>query len=1209
MRVQGVGRRVVGRGRGGVGARERSRKPRLKLRLLAVLLALAPGAASTAASAATLLWTGAGGSALWSEAANWSALRAPLDGDELWFGGASPRANSVLDLARSFSALGFTTTAQEFTLHVRGDGASLRFSGAGIVNLTTASSPTRQQLIADAGAIGGSIVFTQQSGLNVGNAPGLRGVDLLALGGTAAAPVGGRLVFQDQSATGTDTYDALRLDGASAPGATGGSLIFRDNALATRGASIAMFGGSVLGARGAVASFEGQARLEGALTVFAGSNGGEGGRAVLSGTAVAAFSTGINMAGASDPVPGAEGVTRLQDNAVMSGSAVNYPATISAGGGGRLEFAGRASHDSSGNDGSLGTAQIDNFGAGVVGARGGATVFMDDAFVRGSRLAITNFVIGDSTAAGTVGGTTEFRDRARAGQVTLINQGARAVGPGTLGGATVFSGQASAENADISSYGGGLPDAPGGTLRFEGSATAAGATLRNDGAFVSGAGSGTTTFAGLSSAGSATIINAAGSVAQGLGGWTAFSGQSGAGTAHITNAAANAGGGAGGKSRFQDDASAQRATIENQGGLTTTDAATTAFSDRATAGNASITNLGGRAAGAFGSMTSFGASASAGAAGIVAAGGGADKALGGIVLFSETATAAGATLDLRSATVTGARGGRAQFQFASSAGSATVLVQGSVLDNVGGPEGASVSFLGTATAADASFAVGGNQFAGGATGSLNFTGTSSAGRAQITLLAGENRGGLVKFEGSSASALASAGQARITNQASATALAHLSIGGQTQFADFSSADRASITNAAGTAFGLTHFFAGSSAGDATLLNEGGSLGQDGGITQFSNTASAQRAVVTNQPGVRGPGGFDAAGQTYFYNQASAGSARITAQGAASAGSLGGLVAFRDNSDPFRSTLIAEGGTGGGGGGRIYFSGSTNASVVRVVLQAGTGPGGAGVLDISGISGIAVGVAIGSLEGAGAVALGGKSLTVGFNGSSTVFSGQLQDGGVSGGTGGALNVVGKGTLTLSGANAYSGGTHIGDGVSASSGKLVVSNPAGSATGTGPVEVRFGGTLSGDGVISGPVVLRAGGTLAPGDPVTLTLQDSLTWDGGGLIRLALGSDTASSDHLNVHSLARGSDGPLVIELLDFGYVVGTSYALMSFDSASGFAADDIQFRGITGSFAWGNGTLAFTPSAVPEPDMWLQFGAGLAGLLALSRRRRTAPSSRA
>ena len=38
----------------------------------------------------------------------------------------------------------------------------------------------------------------------------------------------------------------------------------------------------------------------------------------------------------------------------------------------------------------------------------------------------------------------------------------------------------------------------------------------------------------------------------------------------------------------------------------------------------------------------------------------------------------------------------------------------------------------------------------------------------------------------------------------------------------------------------------------------------------------------------------------------------------------------------------------------------------------------------------------------------------------------------------------------------------------------------------------------------MTLLAGGTIAPGDPVTLTLRDSLTWDGGGVVRLVLGAD---------------------------------------------------------------------------------------------------------
>lgn len=57
---------------------------------------------------------------------------------------------------------------------------------------------------------------------------------------------------------------------------------------------------------------------------------------------------------------------------------------------------------------------------------------------------------------------------------------------------------------------------------------------------------------------------------------------------------------------------------------------------------------------------------------------------------------------------------------------------------------------------------------------------------------------------------------------------------------------------------------------------------------------------------------------------------------------------------------------------------------------------------------------GSIEGAGTLRLGAKTLTVGFNDLSTTFSGRVQ------GNGGSLVKVGTGTLILSGlSNTYTG----------------------------------------------------------------------------------------------------------------------------------------------------------------------------------------------
>jgi hypothetical protein len=86
----------------------------------------------------------------------------------------------------------------------------------------------------------------------------------------------------------------------------------------------------------------------------------------------------------------------------------------------------------------------------------------------------------------------------------------------------------------------------------------------------------------------------------------------------------------------------------------------------------------------------------------------------------------------------------------------------------------------------------------------------------------------------------------------------------------------------------------------------------------------------------------------------------------------------------------------------------NASTVgtaTVVTTAG------GIFDISQVS--SGGVTISSIAGGGTYDLGSKVLTVGVNGVSTEVSGTLADGGVGGGTGGALIKVGGGTFTLSG----------------------------------------------------------------------------------------------------------------------------------------------------------------------------------------------------
>jgi fibronectin-binding autotransporter adhesin len=671
---------------------------------------------------------------------------------------------------------------------------------------------------------------------------------------------------------------------------------------------------------------------------------------------------------------------------------------------------------------------------------------------------------------------------------------------GIAGGSIVFTGSsginvgggAAFQPVNLTARGAATGTAFGGRIVFQDNASAGARTadqLRADGAAAVGGVSGAITFQDRARAGQATLTNAPAQVSGALGGSTRFSGQAVGGNATITNAASlSAGGGAGGRTIFSEDAHAQNASIDNQGGFLTTDNASTGFLERASAGQAFIVNRGGRAAGAFGGGTFFDGMATAGAATLVMAGGDTHAALGGFAAFYADANAGSAVVDVRAASVLGAVGGRALFVDRASAGTARFTVAGSPLDHVLGAEGGAVSFAGASSAGDANFTVGGNAYAGGGVGALRFTDRSTAARATVTLAAGQSRGGALSFEGASLADLASAGSARITNQGASSGAAHgLSIGGQTTFVANSTAGSASITNQAGFGSGRTFFFAASGAGTAGVNNLGGLVGQDGGSTQFNNTSDAQDAVIFNAYGARGANGFDAAGSTRFVDQANAGRAIITAAGATSVSTIGGLISFSGNAQPANATLVAEGGSNAGAGGRIQLSGLTNASQARVILNAGAGSSGGGELDVSAMG--TPRVAIGSVEGGGIVNLGSKNLTVWSNTANTTFSGLLRDGGFNGGSGGSLTVTGGAALTLTGANTYSGGTRIGDGIHAGSGRLVAANTEGSATGIDDVVVDRGGTLAGNGYINGPAYLMEGGLVAPGDQDTLTLADDL------------------------------------------------------------------------------------------------------------------------
>ena len=279
--------------------------------------------------------------------------------------------------------------------------------------------------------------------------------------------------------------------------------------------------------------------------------------------------------------------------------------------------------------------------------------------------------------------------------------------------------------------------------------------------------------------------------------------------------------------------------------------------------------------------------------------------------------------------------------------------------------------------------------------------------------------------------------------------------------------------------GAVSFSDHSSAGTQTVFTIGARQTSSGvsGAAQFLEFGSADHGTFVNQATpVADPMGA----QSVFFGNSTAASGVFINEGAVVNGGGGGATIFYNQTNAGAATLIAQGGSNGGGGGQIKFFDSSKGGTARVEVF------GSGFLDVSDHGAITVG----SIEGDGLILLASSKLTAGGNGLSTVFSGIMKEGGASGGS---FAKAGTGTLTLSGASLYTGGTTV------SAGTLVVANTTGSATGTGAVSVTAG-TLGGSGTIAGAVTIGTGsGTgafLAPAHggnkQLTLTIQGSVTFN---------------------------------------------------------------------------------------------------------------------
>jgi fibronectin-binding autotransporter adhesin len=164
-------------------------------------------------------------------------------------------------------------------------------------------------------------------------------------------------------------------------------------------------------------------------------------------------------------------------------------------------------------------------------------------------------------------------------------------------------------------------------------------------------------------------------------------------------------------------------------------------------------------------------------------------------------------------------------------------------------------------------------------------------------------------------------------------------------------------------------------------------------------------------------------------------------------------------------------------------------------------------------------------------------------------------------GSSLAKSGLGSLKLTNANTYTGGTTV------STGTLLVNNTAGSGTGTGAVAVNAGATLGGTGTIAGAVTVNSGGHIAPGTSIESLDVGSLILASGSVLDFELNtvSGIDTSDLINVNTADGLTINGGTLNITNVGMTGGT-YKLIDYSGTLNGNVSNIALGNVPANFSY-------------------------------------------